>query len=66
MSDFRGPQPFNVEIGEHEMADDAPRAFPEPAPVPYPVPEVVAIEQDADLYPQRRHGVRPQRVRRFR
>jgi len=34
-----------------------------PPPLPYEPPEAVLIERDADLYPPRRHGVLPNRVR---
>lgn len=66
MVDFTKPQPFNVEIGEPEVADTfGHRAMPVPEPLFEP-PPVVLIEQDADLYPPIRHGVLPQRTGRFR
>lgn len=58
------PQPFNVNIGaEREAADEMPRHAFVPPPIPYDPPDAVLIERDADLYPPRRHGVLPNRVR---
>lgn len=51
------PQAYNVDIGQPEAADAQPRGGPMPAPVPYAIPEPVAMQLDAQLYPLRRHGV---------
>ena len=64
MTDFARPQPFNVVIGERELADETgPRVMPVLA-APYPIPETVLIEPDAELYPPVRHGVKGPRLRR--
>lgn len=66
MRDFNRPQPFNVEIGAHEIADDnGPRYIPVPD-VPYAIPEPVLVEADTDLYPAQEHGVLPVKVVRIR
>lgn len=64
MIEFSKPQPFNVEIGEPEIADEtAFRVMPLP-PVLYDPPPVVAMQPDPDLYPRQRHGVLGPRMRR--
>lgn len=62
--DFSKPQPFNVEIGAPELADDTGgRTMPE-FPAPYPIPETVLVQSDTDLYPPVKHGVQGPKLRR--
>lgn len=61
--DFSKPQPFNVEIGERELADETGgREMPVFA-APYPIPETVLIQPETDLYPPVKHGVQGPRLR---
>jgi hypothetical protein len=66
MRDFNRPQPFNVDLNAHEIADDnGPRFMPTPT-VPYVIPAPVLVEPDTDLYPAQEHGVLPVKVVRIR
>lgn len=61
--DFSKPQPFNVEIGAPELADETGgREMPD-FPALYPIPETVLIQPETDLYPPVRHGVQGPRLR---
>lgn len=63
MDDFSRPQPFNVEIGAHEIADEtAARSMPVP-PALYAVPEVVHIHREPNLYPEPKYGMQGPRLR---
>ena len=64
MTDFRHPQPFNVEIGAPELADETGARVMPVLLAPYPIPEPMLIERDADLYPPVTHGLRGPRMRR--
>ena len=66
MTNFNRPQPFNVDLNAHEIADDnGPRYIPVPD-VPYAIPEPVLVEADTDLYPAQEHGVLPVKMVRIR
>lgn len=59
------PQPYNVAIGDHEIADDQPRIVTEPPPIPYEIPQTVLLEPDVDIYPRRRYGMMPGMIRAY-
>ena len=64
MVDFSVPQPYNVPICEPEAADQTgKRAMPVP-PVLYVAPVRPLIEEEADIYPERAHGIVGPRMRR--
>lgn len=64
MVDFSKPQPFNVDLSAREIADDTgSRTMPAFPPL-YDVPVRPLIEQDAEVYPPRLHGVVGPRMKR--
>lgn len=63
MTDFRAPQPFNVAIGEPELADETGgREMPLP-PVLFAPPAASLIEPDDELYPPTLFGIQGPRMR---
>ncbi len=57
MVDFSTPQKFNVDMSAPEMSDETGARFMPPLPRLYDPPAAVLIEPDAEIYPERGHGV---------
>jgi len=50
MMDFTKPQPFNVSMGDAEIADERPRHFVEAPPIPYQILMTNGVEPEPDVY----------------